>query len=142
MKLILTAVLCALSTFSFAQNKDEKAVATQVESLRKAMIDADKKALENLTDEHLSYAHSGGQIQNKVEFVEGIISGHSDFVTIELTNQTIYVTGTTGIVTHDLTADTNDSGKPGNVKLHVLLVWVKESNGQWKLLARQAVHKS
>ena len=35
-------------------------------------------------------------------------------------------------------ATTNDGGKPGTVKLKVLLIFQKE-NGAWKLLARQAV---
>jgi hypothetical protein len=137
---LYTLLLILCSTVAVAQTKDEKAVATQVDALKKAMIDGDKKALESLVDDHLSYGHSGGKIEDKPTFVDNIVSGKSDFVTMDITNQTIYVTGTTAIVTHDIDANTNDSGKPGNVKLHILLVWVKEG-GAWKLLARQAVHK-
>lgn len=39
---------------------------------------------------------------------------------------------------HILTAKTNDSGKPGDVHLRILLIFQKEG-GSWKLLARQAV---
>jgi ketosteroid isomerase-like protein len=123
---------------SFAQSKDEKAVASQVESLRKAMVDADKATLEKLADAKLSYGHSGGKIEDKPTFVENIVSGHSDFLSIDLTDQTIVITGNTAIVRHNFAAATNDNGKPGNVHLHILLVWVKEG-GQWKLIARQAV---
>lgn len=132
------AFFCTMTMLSFAQSKEEKAVATQVESLRKAMVDADKATLEKLTDAKLSYGHSGGKIEDQSTFVSNIVSGHSDFVTIDLTNQTIVISGNTAIVRHDLVATTNDNGKPGNVHLHILLVWVKEG-GQWKLLARQAV---
>jgi hypothetical protein len=135
---LLLLAFCTLSTFCYSQTKDEKAVTTAVESLRKAMVDADKASLEKLTDAKLSYGHSGGKIEDKPTFVENIVSGRSDFVTIELLDQTLAITGNTAIVRHTLNAKTNDNGKEGDVHLHVLLVWVKE-NAQWKLLARQAV---
>lgn len=140
MKLYLLLIaFCTMSTISFAQSKDEKAVIASVESLRKAMVDADKATLEKLADTKLSYGHSGGKIENKETFVDNIVSGRSDFVTIELADQTVSVTGNTAIVRHNLNAATNDNGKPAEVHLHVLTVWVKEGNA-WKLLARQAVH--
>jgi Domain of unknown function (DUF4440) len=145
----LIYLLMSISIFSatFAQdkqadqdkgNKEERAVAAAVETLRKAMIDPDKTTLENLTMDELSYGHSGGQIQSKPEFVEALTSGKSDFVTIDLSEQTIKVVGHTAIVRHHLSATTNDGGKPGSVKLSILLIWVKQK-GEWKLLARQAV---
>jgi len=121
----------------FAQSKDEKKVADAVAELRKAMIDADKQKLESLVAEDLSYGHSSGKIEDKATFIESLVSGRSDFLTMDLTDQTIDVKGKTAIVRHNLTADTNDNGKTGTVKLGVMLVWQKES-GRWKLLARQA----
>jgi ketosteroid isomerase-like protein len=121
-----------------AQTKKEKAVTDAVESLRKAMIDADKNVLENLTSGNLSYGHSGGAVDDKKTFVEKITSGQSDFVTIELSDQTISISGKTAVVRHALDATTNEKGKPGVVKLKVLLIWQKQK-GKWKLLARQAV---
>lgn len=123
---------------AFAQSKDEAAVASAVESLKKAMIDADKATLENLTDEALSYGHSNGKIEDKAEFVRAIVSGESDFVTINLTEQTIKIAGNAAIVRHKLAGTTNNSGKPGTANLALLMVWQKQKGG-WKLLARQAV---
>lgn len=121
-----------------AQTKKEKAVAGAVEQLRKAMVDGDRAGLEAVVSDKLSYGHSGGQVEGRAEFVEKIASGKSDFVTIDLTEQTIYVSGKTAIVRHTLSAKTNDGGKPGEVHLKILLVWQKEGK-HWKLLARQAV---
>ena len=123
---------------SFAQDAAEKAVATAVESLRKAMVDPDKAVLDRLTAEELSYGHSTGLVQDKQEFMEALTSGKSDFVSIDLSGQTVKIAGDAAIVRHTLSAVTNDGGKPGTTKLSVLLVWV-ERNGEWKLLARQAV---
>ena len=122
----------------YSQSKDEAAVAKVCEELRQAMISADRKVLENLVDEKLSYGHSGGHIDDKSEFVEKLVSGKSDFVTIDITGQTIMVSGKTAIVRHMLRANTNDGGKPGEVQLRIMLVWQKQKAG-WKLLARQAV---
>ena len=47
-----------ISIAGWAQSKDEKEVAARVETLRKAMQDADKSALENIAAEELSYGHS------------------------------------------------------------------------------------
>lgn len=124
-----------------AQNKQVDAVTAAAEKLRVAMIDADSVVLASLADEQLSYGHSGGAVENKQEFIAKIISGRSDFLTIVITNQTVSVAGSTAVIRHHLDATTNDSGKPGTVKLQVLQVWYK-AKGKWKLLARQAVKAS
>lgn len=134
---LLIICFSALTTV-FAQSKDETAVANAVEALKKAMIDADKTALENIAADDLSYGHSGGKVEDKAEFVRAIVSNESDFVTITLTDQTIKIVGNTAIVRHKLAATTNNNGQPGTAKLSVLLVWQKQK-GSWKMLARQAV---
>jgi ketosteroid isomerase-like protein len=121
-----------------AQSKDETAVAEAVEALRKAMVDADRKTLEALAAPELSYGHSSGVVEDKATFVENIVSGKSDFVAITLSDQTISISGNTAIVRHKFTGDTNNSGTPGKVNIGILLIWQKQQ-GQWKLLARQAV---
>lgn len=141
LKKILILTLVVFSAFVAnisAQTKAEKQVAEAVENLRKAMIDGDGARLEKMVSDKLSYGHSGGLVENKSDFIKKIVSGASDFVTIDLTEQTISVSGDTAIVRHVLTANTNDGGKPGTVKLKILLIWQK-NKGQWQLLARQAV---
>lgn len=138
-KLLSLFLLLNLITMTvLAQSKEEKAVAAAVETLRKAMIDGDRAALEKIAAPELTYGHSSGKLEDKAAFVEAIASGKSDFVTIDLTAQTIVVSGDVAIVRHNLAADTNDGGKPGNVKLHILTIW-KKTGGAWKLIARQAV---
>lgn len=141
MKRILSLfVFCTMMTVTMAQTKDEKAVAAATESLRKALVDADEATLTKLTDDKLTYGHSGGSApETRKEFIENIVNGKSDFLTIDLTDQTITVEGTTAVVRHRLVASTHDKGKdPGSVDLLILLVWHK-TKGEWKLLARQAV---
>jgi signal transduction histidine kinase len=137
-KALSLIIILAFSMIMNAQSGNETAVANAIERLRIAMIDGDKSVLENIVSEKLSYGHSGGHIDDKKNFIEKISSGKSDFVTIDLSDQTISISGKTAIVRHQLSARTNDGGKPGEVHLLVLLVWQKQG-GNWKLLARQAV---
>jgi ketosteroid isomerase-like protein len=137
-KIIYLLALTAIMNTAMAQSKEEAAVGAAIENLRKAMIDGDKSGLQNITADQLSYGHSSGKVEDKATFVDNIVTGKSDFVTIDLTGQTIVVSGDAAIVRHVLSATTNDSGKPGTVKLNILLIWQKQK-GQWKLLARQAV---
>lgn len=137
-KLFSCLVLSMMLAFVVdAQTKEEKDVAQTVETLKRALISGDEQSLKAITAENLSYGHSSGKIEDKQTFVETLVSGRSDFVSIDLTGQTIQISGNTAIVRHDLSAQTNDSGKPGTVKLGVMLIWQKQ-HGQWKLLARQA----
>lgn len=136
--LYLLGLLSIVSFSSVAQSKDHKMVSEAVEKLRKAMIDADRAGLESIAADSLSYGHSSGKVESKTEFVENIASGKSDFVTIDLSEQTISISHNIAVVRHVLNAATNDGGKPTTVKLKVLLVWEKQK-GEWKLLARQAV---
>lgn len=120
-----------------SKSKDEIAVAVRVETLRQAMIDADGTKLKELTSAGLSYGHSSGVVQNQAVFVEKIVNGESDFVTIEFQNQTIEIVGDAAIVRHNLVAHTKDGGVDKDIKIGIMLVWQKHKN-KWLLIARQA----
>lgn len=122
-----------------AQSKDEASVAAGVEKLKSAMISGNKSDLESILSPDLTYGHSGGKIESKDAFVEAITSKKSDFVTINIVDQTISVTGDVAVVRHILNADTNDGGKPASIHLGIVLVW-KKTKGEWKMIARRAFH--
>ena len=120
-----------------AQTKDEKEVAEVIEKLRKAMVEADKQTLENITAEQLTYGHSSGKIDTRTSFVADLASGKSDFVSITLSEQIITMSDNLALVRHKLIGETNDNGKTSPINLNVLLVWQKQK-GQWKLIGRHA----
>jgi len=140
MKKIIVLLFVIVGCFQFANAQDKKIAAVQnsINRLTDAMISGDRAALNESVSDSLSYGHSGGHVEGKEEFVEKLASGKSDFVSINLSEQSISINGNTAIVRHNLDAQTNDGGKPATVKLKVLLVFSKE-HGDWKLLARQAV---
>lgn len=128
--------LVLISTIS-AQSADEKDVAAAVESLRTAMIDANKTTLENLTAEELTYGHSSGTMEDKAAFIEVIASGKNDYKSLELSAQTIILAGSTAIVRHKFVGEIVTNGNINAANLGVLQIWQKQK-GKWKLIARQA----
>lgn len=132
--------LIFLTSVSLAQNNADVFLAQRVEQLRLAMLNADSMQLDAIAHPLLSYGHSSGALDNRDQFIQKIVSGKSDFVTLEFGAVQSIVTGKTALVRHALDATTNDNGKPGEVHLQVLLVWVKEK-GKWRLLGRQAVKR-
>lgn len=131
-------IFMLLGLTGYTQQKQMEEIKFAVESLRLGMISGNKDLLMQIVSSDLSYGHSSGKVENQKEFVDKLSSGESDFITIDISNQQITLFKNTAIVRHDLSAETNDNGKPGTVKLHILLVWVKEKSG-WVLAARQAV---
>lgn len=135
--ILLSAFLLVNFSVIKAQTNDETKISTAVETLKKAMLDPEKATLEKITHKDLSYGHSNGNIENQATFIEALVSGNSDFKTIDLTDQTVKVVGSTAIVRHKLFAETSNKGVLGTTKLNVLLIFQKVK-GNWILLARQA----
>ncbi|MFC5411065.1 nuclear transport factor 2 family protein [Larkinella bovis] len=139
LKCLILLLFVAGNLLATEPPKNEKPALEQaVEKLRKAILDADKTALDALTTEQLTYGHSNGLIEDKAVFIKALVTGESDFTSIDLTEQTVTVVDNTAWVRHKLAGNTNNKGVAGTAKLAVLMVWVKQK-GDWKLLARQAV---
>lgn len=138
-KYFLLFVLISVSNWAQtkAVSKEAAAVAARVEAFRKALIDPTESNLKALTSKDLSYGHSSGVLQDQKVFIEKLLNGESDFVTIEFQNQSIQVTGDVAIVRHNLVAHTKDSGVEKDIKIGNVLVWQKQKD-KWLLIARQA----
>lgn len=120
-----------------AQSNDEKEVTATVDRFIKALVNADKTVLEDLTATELSYGHSSGKEENKIQFIGRIASGSVDFITIDISDQTVKLVGKTAIVRHVFTSKLVDDGKALDIRIGIMMVWQKQK-GKWKLLARQA----
>lgn len=138
MKKILLIVAVAFCMNANAQRSYAGQVESTVSKFIKALEDSDLKTLSAVASPKLTYGHSSGKVQNKTEYLESFKTGASDFVKINISEQTIELYGTTAIVRHLFDADTNDNNKPGHVTLKIMTVWQKQGNN-WILLARQAV---
>lgn len=144
-KMLCGALVCSIMLAqgaTAAPADDAQAVAAAVEKLRVAMSHpADGPTLGQLTMDELSYGHSNGKVQDKTEFVGALVSGASNLTDITVSDQSIQVVQDMAVVRHTFAAVTNDGGKTGKVTLKILMVWNKH-DGQWRLLARQAVRSA
>jgi Domain of unknown function (DUF4440) len=119
-----------------AEGGDEAGVAQAVEALRKATLAQDKAKLEQLSATELSYGHSGGVVQNKAEFVNGVMTRKSTVKSIEFPELKVGIAGNNAVARHLWVSESEMDGKPTSTKIGILSVWTKQDGG-WKLLARQ-----
>ena len=133
----LGAVSLLGSSAALADASDEAAVKDSVEALRNALLAADKAQLEQLAAAQLSYGHSSGKVQNKAEFVDGVMTRKGVVKSLDFPDLTIAVAGDAAIARHLYISESETDSKPNKVKIGVLAVFQKQ-DGTWKLLARQA----
>lgn len=134
---VLGGSVLATASRSQAQSADATAVAGQVAALTKAMLAADKAALDGLVAAELSYGHSAGAVQDKADFIDVIVSKKTVYKSIVLTNTTVSLAGANAIARHTWESESESGGKTNLSKIGVLQVWQKQG-AAWKLLARQA----
>jgi hypothetical protein len=83
-----------------AASTDEAAVAEAVEALRKAILGQEKARLEALTADQLSYGHSDGRVENKAQFIDGVMNRKALLKSLTLSDHTIAIVGTAAIARH------------------------------------------
>lgn len=134
MKIIIALLLLLASSFTFAQTTFLK---DAVAKLDKALIAQDTVVLKQLLHKDLTYGHSNGWIETKTDVINDLVTGRLAYDKIE--SKDLKWTVTNNIATMRSTTEVgyrlND--KPGELKMHVLQVWLKTNKG-WQLLSRQS----
>src|ERR1700693_1292850 len=107
-----------------------------VEALRKATLTQDKAQLTTLTADQVSYGHSSAVVQNKAEFIDGVMNRKGVVKSIDFPELKITMAGNNAVARHLWVSEGETDGKPVSTKIGILAVWTKQDGG-WKLLARQ-----
>ena len=116
----------------------EKEVIAALEQFKTGIINADRNILEGIFADKLVYGHSSGKVQNKAECIDEIVSLQpNDYLTIDMTDQAITISGNIAVVRHIYSSEFTSNGTPGNLRIGNVLIWQKQ-DGKWKLIARQA----
>jgi hypothetical protein len=134
---LLFVMMMFVVTNIYSQSKAEQAVATAVIALHSNIVNPERKALDMLVSNELSYGHSAGKVENKEQFIDFLFNGPFKFTSITTADQTIKVTGKNAIVRHIFIGKATNAGVPTDVRIGNLTIWRKEG-GSWRLLARQA----
>lgn len=137
MKHLFTICLLFVAAISFAQ-VDSVSLKQAMSDLDKALVTKDEKALVQLLHPEVSYGHSNGWVQNKMDIINDLKSGKLIYDKIENTSVTIVAINSDWATVR---INSNATGRSGtgptfDLKLHVLQIWLKTKNG-WQLLARQ-----
>jgi alkyl hydroperoxide reductase subunit AhpF len=115
---------------------DEAAVTENVEVLRKAIFDADKAKLEQVSSSQISYGHSDGRVETKEQFINGVMTRKQVVKSLAFPDLKVAVVGNAAMARHIWLSESELEGKTTHTKIGVLQVWQKQDGG-WKLLARQ-----
>ena len=106
--------------------------------LKTALIKKDSVSLSKLLADDVSYGHSNGWLQTKAQLIRDIMSGVQDYKSIDPSNMNIRIYDNTSVVTMQSKVSLTMQGKPLDLSMNVLFVWIKKNN-DWKLAARQSV---
>ncbi len=118
-----------------AESADDVTVKKAADELRTAVFKQDKAKIESLASDQLSYSHSDARLQNKAEFIDGVMTRKATVKSLEWPELTAQIVGNTGIVRHLWVSESELEGKVTNTKIGVIQVWQKQ-DAAWKLLAR------
>ena len=125
-----------LSGSAGAAAADEAAVAQSIETLRRGILEADKAKLDQVAASQISYGHSDGRVQNKAEFIDGVMTRKQVQKSLTFPELKVFVAGNTAVARHIYLGESELDGKQTSTRIGALQVWQKQDSG-WKLLARQ-----
>jgi ketosteroid isomerase-like protein len=89
-----------------------------------------------LTADQLSYGHSSAVVQNKAEFIDGVMGRKATVKSLTYPDLKVMMAGNNAIARHRFVSESEQDGKTTNTDIGILEVWTKQDGG-WKLLARQ-----
>ena len=124
-----------LSGSAGADAADEAAVAQGVETLRKALLEADRTKLEQVASAQISYGHSDGRVETKEQFIHGVMTRKQVVKSLAFPELKVAVVGNAAIARHIYLSESERDGKATTTRIGALQVWQKQDGG-WKLLAR------
>ena len=125
-----------LSGSADADAADEAAVAQNIETLRKAILEADRAKLEQVAAAQISYGHSDGRVETKEQFINGVMTRKQVVKSLNFPELKVTVVGNNAIVRHIYLGESELDGKQSTTRIGALQLWQKQDGG-WKLLARQ-----
>ena len=101
-----------------------------------ACVQADLAKLEQILSDDLTYTHSSGQTQTKVEFIATVREGKTRYRSLEFLQSNVRLYGNSAVSNSEVRVNLTIDGKDVSVHPRFLHVWVKQ-NGHWQLAAHQ-----
>jgi ketosteroid isomerase-like protein len=103
----------------------------------RALLENDFPALEALLADDLTYVHSNGHLDTKSSYIEGLRSGASRYLSMDMADVTVRALGDIAVVNAKFDARVLARGTEVNPKPRVLIVYAKR-DGRWQMIAWQS----
>ena len=138
MKYKLTIALIFFVSFVHAQTSDEIKLVESVKEFHQALVKKNTVSINQQTDKALSYGHSNGWVENKIDIIKDLETGYISYQSFKEDSITVAMNGTMANVRFVADITATMKGATSTFHLKVLEVWVKKGK-RWVLFARQAV---
>lgn len=138
MKFILSILFTTTFLGVFAQSTEEEKLTATLKEFHQALVQKNTGSIIQHTDKALSYGHSNGWVQTKVDMVKDLETGYISYQAISEDSISIVMNGDMANVRFLAVVKATLKGVGSSFRLRVLEVWVKKSK-RWVLFARQAV---
>ncbi|WP_462219934.1 nuclear transport factor 2 family protein [Ferruginibacter sp.] len=138
MKFFITTFLLGAFVFCTAQTTDEEKLTATVKEFHQALVKKNTISINQQTDKALSYGHSNGWVENKVDIIKDLETGYISYQSFKEDSITVLINGNMANVRFiaDISATMKEATNTYHLK--VLEVWVKKGK-RWVLFARQAI---
>lgn len=137
MKTRLTILLLSLSLGLAAQTNDVKLINT-MKQFHQDLISKNTVSINQQTDKALTYGHSNGWVETKIELLKDLETGVISYQQFTEDSISVFMNGNIAAIRFVANVNATMKSIASTYRLKVLEIWIKKSN-RWILFARQAV---
>ncbi len=137
MRWLFTIILFFAGLVAIAQPGKER-LETAIKEFHQALVQKNIVAVAGYTDEALSYGHSNGWVETKMDMLGNLETGYISYHEFKEDSLSVVINGDVAHARFVADIKVTLNGKEGNYYLKVLEVWVRRGE-RWLLFARQAV---
>ncbi|MEI7470770.1 MAG: nuclear transport factor 2 family protein [Chitinophagaceae bacterium] len=137
MKARLTILLLSLSLGLAAQTNEVKLINT-MKQFHQDLISKNTVSINQQTDKALTYGHSNGWVETKIELLKDLETGVISYQQFKEDSISVFMNGNIAAIRFVANVNASMKSIASAYRLKVLEIWIKKSN-RWILFARQAV---
>lgn len=138
-KILATALLASIVATGAAESLagDGGDVLDTQQKRFRAMVEADRSALDALLSEDLVYIHTTGAVDTKSSLIEAVVSGTIDYTRLEAKDTTLRFAGNAAIITGTAELGVVAGGTVHAASIRFTEVYVDAGDG-WRLASWQS----
>jgi len=129
--------LLSLSLGLAAQTNEVKLINT-MKQFHQDLISKNTVSINQQTDKALTYGHSNGWVETKIELLKDLETGVISYQQFKEDSISVFMNGNIAAIRFVANVNASMKSIASAYRLKVLEIWIKKSN-RWILFARQAV---